>query len=193
MAERRTIEFVVAREVVEGTPAAPVKKWLQADGMLGPEETAVEFRFYASPRPRDRDQITKAEHEVYGLTEYVDIQRGIDGARERLMTLLEAECWPDGERPKATGRDLIAQGEQLDAAYRRNTSPEKDWFLELTGRKDKINFWARWNVLGIDLPEGWEKLEERDGLDEDTFYAIWRSFSAALVESDQGKNGPSRS
>jgi hypothetical protein len=191
MAERRTIEFVVTREVVQN--GAPIKRWLQADGALGEEGSAISFQFYASPTPRDRDRIVKAEHEVYGVKEYVDLLRGIEGARIRLLTLLESEVWPDGERPKAQGKDLIAQSEQLDEAYRRSTSPEKDHLLELTGRKDKIAFWARWSVLGIDLPPGWEKLEEREGLEDETFYAIWNAFTAALEENELGKTEPSRS
>lgn len=187
MPERKTIEVRVPVKMKDQTT-----KWLRADGELGEEPEAVTFVFHASPTPREMDQIERKEHDYFGLREYVDLQRSIEGARQRLLSVIETELWPEGERPEVTGQALIDQEKEIQEALARSTAPERDYYSELSERRERLNFWARWEVLGVDHPEGWDRISERE-MTPLLFRHVWNAYTTALEGYLVGKGAPSRS
>lgn len=188
---RRTVPFTVPVKLTLGS-GEEITKWLKADGELSEDEAdAVEFRILASATPREQDQLLKAEHDYFGFDAYVDLYQGMETTRRALLAKLEQELWPDG-RPAAQGEIWLEQEKQISEALAVDSSTLKVGFDTMTRMSDRISFYAKWEVLGVDHPPGWEAIVDRE-MDAIVFTSLWNAYCDALEELVRGKTAPSKS
>lgn len=165
--------------------AKEVERWLGVDGELKEEESeAAVFRFRRSATPLERRQIEMVLHDMMpnGIAGWVDLQRGIEKRRERINQKAIDRIWPEG-RPDVTGADLLAQRETIAKEWENFIDhPLVDQLGVLTNMAENLRFYAAWQVLGVNHPEGWDTLHDRDDLDDDTIRAIEDAWEKALGE-----------
>jgi hypothetical protein len=158
-------------------------RWLQPDGTLGDQDSAVEFTVLRSPTPAERHAIELGMHRLSGgLSEWIDLEQGIDTTRRAILSEIEAELWPE-ERPKVEGAELLAQQEQIAEAWRR-LDPKSNLMAGLSvmlSLRDRLQFMASWPVLIQNPPAGWDQIADREDLDEDQFAAIWSAHIDATT------------
>lgn len=187
---RRVVRFTVP--VTLHIDGKELTQWLQQSGELSDQEdTAVSFAMFASSTPREQAQILKRCHSLFGFDEWMDLQYGIERTQEALRNRLIAELWPGG-RPEALGKALAEQDAMLAAAFDADRSREKLGWQELVRMNDRIEFYAKWEVLGVEHPDGWAKIVDRE-MGPRVFIALWNAYSDALNEVVLGKAEPSAS
>ena len=80
----------------------------------------------------------------------------------------------------------------MNAQLVQDDSTLKYGFEQMTRMSDRITFYARWEVLGIDHPEGWAGIVDR-AMDTIVFTSIWNAHVDAQEDLLRGKTEPSKS
>lgn len=117
------------------TDGPPEVRWLAADGTLVvEEEEGASFTLNAFPTMGEQAQIRRRCHELAGgLQAWVETAQALQGARA-----IAAQAEDDAQRNAA-----------LAAAS------------ELEDMLAMVDFQASWEVLAVDVPDGWESLLDR--------------------------------
>ena len=185
---------VPLRLVNSSTGEALGPRWLGPTGTpVESEANAVVFQMHRSPTPREGLRIERREHELAGgLRDYLEVQNGAQAAPFALIRLLERELWPAGRPERVDKADEIRDDAALDVAWRASDSLEKQYFAEANGVLERLGFIARWAVLIVSPPAGWEDIADRE-MPEPQLYAIIAAHAAAMAPVQLGKQPPSAS
>lgn len=178
--------------------------WLAPDGSYKEaEDEAARFVFRTSPTGID---VRKIESTVQ------DICAEIDGTKDKLGAWRDRHAAMESVRQAAWDRlaevlDVDKTTERLDgetdADFRRRKDKriEDSWptcldpeFVNYRSRwiyfrtmMDEFEFWARWQVMQVKVPPGWERIQDRAGYDE-LRSVINRAWETLHEASERGKS-----
>lgn len=197
MKSRPTFTFRVPVEMASGET-----RWLGPGGTLvDTEPEAVAFTFHRSPTGLERIAIERACHailgdgsessEAVGLAAWSDLNRGVEQLAREVYAVIERELWPTGRPPTSENEELQEQERRLSDAFARSTCAEKRRWRTLREQSDRILFMARWNVLGVDLPDFCADLSVTEFDDEGLWTALEMAFFHARQAATVGKPTPS--
>lgn len=178
--------------------------WLQPDGSFGKEEDgAAKFVFRTSPTGIDERRIERIIQKVCAE---------VDGDPDELGAWRDRCVAMEQARAAAWGclSDIVA----VDAVVSRNDNESEEdlrrrqddfvasrWrdctdptFIKMRDRwgyfRDQLNefeMWARWEVLQVSVPPGWERVHARLGYDR-IRGGIIAAWSQLTEQSSQGKS-----
>lgn len=202
----KTLLIEVEGRGTPGEDGTPTPGWLCPDGGFSSHKgEAASFVFRTSPTGMDERRITLAKIRLAGEMDndpdshgaWLNRQLAEEKARNAAYGLLEKAIGSFTPEPEETPEAFVK---------RKNAALQKAWdtcqdpaFVKMRSRfygildeMAEIDLWARWEVLQVAVPPGWEKLHEHPAYTRlrGVFAQAWVALSR---EESQGKSQPSGS
>lgn len=133
--------------------------------------------FHRSPTGAERHRIDTYVHRFLGgLDNYLDLEEGLDRRAAAVRRECQAELWPEGAPEELSEDDK----KRLEAAVNASTSRAAKQLELLYGLQARATLSARWHVLQVRVPPGWEdvgNMEEAElaehGLSLPKLFGLW--------------------
>lgn len=126
------------------------------------EDEAAVFELRTSFTPLQNLKIQRLEHEIAGgLSEYLDLQIGIERITTSIRNQVNKALWPGGLPEDPSPEDAEEQQQQFGAHLATLDTGETRALSELRDMMDRVAFLAAWPTAVITCPPGWETLHEK--------------------------------
>lgn len=187
-------------------------RWMAPDGSVTDNEAqAALFEFRRSPTGMDERKIKAHVQRFCGELEsamgtptsdvdaWVARRLAIQTASDTAYRMVERIAFPDGV-PRAEGVTDEAYLEQRRAALERawfEVTDEgfvqaRERYFSLALDMADLSWWARWQVLCVKVPAGWERVQDHPAYVRHS-EALVRAWTGAFQEPDRGNGLPSAS
>ncbi len=170
-------------------------KWLDKSGNWNDDESeAFGFEFWRSPTMLEGYALDRLAHQLAGgLVRWSELAQGITQAEIALRARYVHEAFDQADyRPDESTEDgRKAVNAAVEEAWEADEgSTFKIGLQHMRNMRSRLEFMARWQVLAVKVPDGWEKIAdvEIDDVKQALLIAAWHS---SLEEHDEGKPQPS--
>ena len=155
------------------------------------EDEAALFVLRTSFTPLQNLKIQRLEHEIAGgLSEYLDLQIGIERITASIRNQINTALWPGGVPEDPTAEDALEMEQQFNERLRGMDTGETRALSELRDMMDRVAFLAAWPTAVITCPPGWKTLHEKV---MSPYVIGWmrNAYATAAAEDIAGKLPPS--